>query len=144
MLLGLTILWLLLTQLWNTPSELSTAVMVGFVCTWFAARFFRIQDGYLRAPQTLSLVARRWTTIASASASTVLSAIAADVMLKPALVRLKSRAHSPPGSLFTHLMSATPGVVVVDADQEGLLVHVNNEDRVDLETAARADRGSRP
>jgi multisubunit Na+/H+ antiporter MnhE subunit len=58
----------------------------------------------------------------------VRAAIAADVRLRPALVRVRTRTSETLGlATLANLIGASPGAVVIASDEEGLLVHVNQE-----------------
>jgi multisubunit Na+/H+ antiporter MnhE subunit len=108
------------------------AAGLGFACVLFAARFGGLGRTAFSAPQLIALAFGRAGAVMRGALSTMRAAIAADVTLKPALVRVKTR---PTGAfaqaVFADLMSATPGVVVVEADADSMLVHVTDEDGVD-------------
>lgn len=108
------------------------AAGLAFACVVFAARFGGLGRTAFSAPQLIVLALGRAGAVLRGSFATVRAAIAADVTLKPALVRVKTR---PTGAFaqaaFADLMSAAPGVVVVEADADSALVHVNDEDGVD-------------
>jgi multisubunit Na+/H+ antiporter MnhE subunit len=72
----------------------------------------------------------------------VRAAVAADVTVKPALVRIKTRSAEPfAAAAVADLISAVPGMVVVETDDDGLLVHVINEDKVDAADLGALEAG---
>ena len=103
-------------------------------CGWRERRSFRVRRR--RALRALSRIG----AVFSGALSTMRAAIAADVTLRPALVRVKSRARRPnQRAAFGAMISATPGMAVVDVDPDGLLVHVLNEDAVDADDLGRLE-----
>jgi multisubunit Na+/H+ antiporter MnhE subunit len=77
------------------------------------------------------LVARTQATIAGATRA-ARAAVRADITLKPELVRLRLRAQGDAArAAFAHLVNATPGEVVIDIDDDGLLMHTLDEDAVE-------------
>lgn len=132
MLTGLWIFWLLLTQRWHSPLELGVGVGAAALCVALALRGGGVGEAFARAPATLMLALSRVGALLQGAFATVRAAVAADVTLKPALVRVKTRARrSEERAAFASMISATPGMAVVDADTDGMLVHVLNEDEVD-------------
>lgn len=133
MLLGLFVLWLLSTQAWSTPQDLAIAAVAALACAAFAARFGGLtRNPFGRAPQFAMLVLGRAGAVMSGALVTIRAALAGDVTLKPALVRVKMRASRPLArAAFADMISAVPGAVVVESDVDGLLVHVIDEDGVD-------------
>jgi multisubunit Na+/H+ antiporter MnhE subunit len=79
---------------------------------------------------------------------TLRAALAADITLSPALLRLRSRADDDSAAAnLAAMISATPGSVVVGADSGSLLVHVINEGSGELADFARLETlacGERP
>lgn len=77
---------------------------------------------------------------ARGAALTARTAIAADVPLKPALVRVKLRPQSQAArAALAHFVSAEPGGVVVDIERDSLLVHVLQEEAIDAPQLARIE-----
>lgn len=71
------------------------------------------------------------------SISVARHALAADVTLNPALLRVRMRARGPAArAAFAHLVGAAPGVLVVDMDEDGLLAHVIDEAAIDASELA--------
>lgn len=152
MLFGLFVLWLLSTQAWSTPQDVAIAAVAVLACVLAGARFGGLaRNPFGRAPQFLLLVLGRISAVIAGALATLRAALAGDVTLRPALVRVKTRAVSPLArAAFADMISAAPGVVVVESDADGLLVHVIDEEAVDardfgaLEArvlAALGDRG---
>ncbi len=136
MLTGLCVLWLLFTQQWSSLADAAMAAGAALASATFAARLGGIGGAFARAPRTLALAISRCGAVLNGAAATMRAALAADITLKPALVRVKTRAGASAKALFADMMSAVPGTFVVETDAEGLLAHVLNEDAI-----AAADLG---
>lgn len=131
---GLWITWLLLTQRWSAPEDLAIGAGAALVCTLLAGRLggFEGQSPFANAPNFMRFAFRRAPTVLSGALATIRAAIAADVTLKPALVRIRTRpSNDIAQATLAILISAAPGAVVVQADSDGLLVHVLDEDSID-------------
>ncbi len=128
---ALCALWLLMTQQWHSIADIGITVGAALACTIFAQRFGGVGGAFARAPTSLVLVMGRGGAVLAGAAATLRTALAADVTLSPALVRVKTRVGGAAKALFADLVSAVPGVVVVETDAEGLLAHVVNEGAVD-------------
>jgi multisubunit Na+/H+ antiporter MnhE subunit len=64
-----------------------------------------------------------------AGAATIRAAIAGDIKLKPAIVRIRTRLTDTAGvASFAGIIGFAAGAIVVASDDEGLLAHVNEED----------------
>lgn len=132
MLTGLWIVWLLLTQRWDSALDLGVGAGAALLCVGLALRGGGAGEAFARLPSSLLLAVSRIGPLLQGAFATVRAAIAADVTLKPALVRVKTRARKgEERAAFASMISATPGMAVVDADADGMLVHVLNEDEVD-------------
>jgi len=132
MLTGLFLIWLALTQRGLSPLELGVAAAAALACVLIAHRFGGVGRAFARGPQLLLLRLRRAGVVARGALAAVRAALAADVTLKPALVRVRSRVTGAGArAVLAEMISAAPGQVVVEADSEGLLLHVNDEDGVD-------------
>jgi multisubunit Na+/H+ antiporter MnhE subunit len=132
MLTGLFLIWLALTSRGFSLVELGVAAGVAFTCLLVAWRFGGVGRGFARAPILIVLRGSRAGAVVRGAVQTVRAALAADVALKPALVRVKSRVTGQGArAALAEMISAAPGQVVVEADADGLLLHVNDEDGVD-------------
>jgi len=142
MLAGLSTIWLLLTQDWATPVDIVWAVGAALVCVLVGVRFGGLgkTGPFLRAPQTFLILLTRSGAVMRGALATVRAAIAADVTVKPALVRVKWRTPNvDERAAFAGLVSAAPGAVVVETELDGVLVHVTNEDAIDAEDFSRIE-----
>lgn len=142
MLAGLSTIWLLLTQRWATPVDIVFAVGAALACVLVSTRFGGLgkTGPFLRAPQTVFVLLVRSAAVLRGALATIRAAIAADVTLKPALVRVKWRTQSvDERAAFAGLVSASPGSVVVETEPDGVLVHVINEDAIDAEDFSRIE-----
>lgn len=132
MLIGLIAIGLIVLARGVSTETAAIAAVLAAVCVVFAARFGGLGRTAFSAPQLLVLSMGRAGAVLRGAVTTIRAALAADVTLKPALVRVKTR---PTGAFaqaaFADLMSAAPGVVVVEADSDSALVHVTDEDAVD-------------
>ncbi len=87
---------------------------------------------YVRFFRLMPLLAERGIAAMASGLAVARMALAADVTLKPALVRVRlRRGGEGVRAAFAYLVSAEPGGLVVDLDGEGALVHVLEEDGVD-------------
>lgn len=140
LLTGLWIIWMLVTGGQTSPENLIVAGAAALACVLFAVRAGGAADAFLRAPQTLILSISRIGAMLRGAFATMRAAIAADVTLKPALVRVKTRTQQANDrAAFAAMISATPSMAVVDIDADGVLVHVLNEDAVDAEDLGRLE-----
>lgn len=140
LLIGLWVVWLVLTQGWSTP-EIAIGGGVALLCAAISARLGGIGRGgraFAYAPRLILLALGRTRAVLSGAFSTLRAGLAGDVTLQPALVRVRLR----PASDFTRaaladLISAAPGAVVVEADADGLLVHVLDEEAIEAADLGR-------
>lgn len=132
--LGLFVIWLLATQRFDASTDFSAAVLAAALAVLLGARFGGgVAPGFAQAPRLLALGLSRTNAVLSGAAATARAALAADIALAPGLARLKTRsAETDARAELARLISATPGTVVVDADAEGLLIHLIDE--ADAET----------
>lgn len=132
MLTGLFLLGVLFAGRGFAPDLLIALGGIALACVVISARFGGIARAAFGAPQLGWLALTRTGAVLRGALTTVRAAIAADVTLNPALVRIRTRAADPfAKAALAELMSAAPGVVVVEADVDSALVHVNDEDGVD-------------
>lgn len=130
MLTGLCMVWLLLTQQWHSPTEMIVAVGAAFIAATCAARLGGIGGAFARAPLVLVIAVSRLGAVLGGASATVRAALAADITMKPGLVRMRTKANAAAQAVFADLVSAVPGIVVVETGTEGLLAHTINEDTV--------------
>jgi multisubunit Na+/H+ antiporter MnhE subunit len=115
-----------------SPTSLVAAAVIALFAVLLSARLGGVSRAALNAPHLLGL----WLAGAGAAVRgalvTIRNAAAADVTLKPALVRVKTRASGAfARAALADVIGASPEVVVVEADADSTLIHVNDEDRVD-------------
>ncbi|MEZ5960216.1 MAG: Na+/H+ antiporter subunit E [Hyphomonadaceae bacterium] len=132
MLCGLAVLWMLATQRASSPQDWAIAAAATLVCVAVAMRFGGVSRAFSRLPRLVTLNVTRLAAVVRGTFATLRAAVSADVTMKPTLVRVKTRSQGvAEGASFANMISATPGMVVVNADGDGLLVHVLNEDAID-------------
>ena len=136
---ALCVLWLLATQQWHTSADIVVSVGAALACTAFALRLGGASGAFARSPKSMILLIGRCGAALAGAVGTIRAALAADVALSPALVRVKTRVGPTAKALLADLVSAVPGMVVVETDAEGLLAHVINEDAVEGADLSRLD-----
>ncbi len=140
MLIGLAVLWMLVTQPASSPQDWAMAAAVTIACAAVALRFGGVSSAFARALRLWALSIARSGAVARGALATLRAAASADVTMKPALVRVRSRATlSAERASFANMISATPGMAVVETDADGLLVHVLNEDAIDAADLGRLE-----
>lgn len=140
MLCGLILLWMLSTQAWSYPQAWAIAVGASLFAVLVALRFGGASPAFARAPKLLFAVVARSGAVVRGALSTMRRAVSADVTLNPALVRVKMRApRAVERASFAHMLTATPGMAVVETDADGLLLHVINEDKIDAADLGRLE-----
>ena len=125
---GTFALWLLLEQRF-TAAALIAAIAASICCVLLTARLPRLgRRTFTLMPRLAAVQIMRAGGALADAISTVRAAIAADVKLRPALVRVRVRAGDVLSlATLATWIGATPGAVVISSDSEGLLVHVNDE-----------------
>jgi multisubunit Na+/H+ antiporter MnhE subunit len=149
MLVGLWAAWLLLSQAPLTLENLAVAAAAAALCAAVSVRFGGVRD--LGAPLGVAWRRlRRAPETFRAALSTARAAIAADISLRPALIRIKPRqGRVAVKAAFAEAISANPGWIAVESDADGLLAHVLDEEAVEphqisaLEDDVRAAYGLR-
>jgi multisubunit Na+/H+ antiporter MnhE subunit len=132
MLIGIFVLALLVFSQRTLGEAAMLAGVISLVCVLFAARFGGIGASVWSAPQALLLGFARTGAVVSGAVRTIRSAIAADVTLNPALVRIRSRTERGLArAVMADLVSAAPGAIVVETESDGELVHVTDEEAID-------------
>ena len=139
---GLLVLWILVTQRASSPQDWVISGVAVLACVAVALRFGGVSRAFVRAPRLVALNVARAGAVARGTLATLRAAISADVTMKPALVRVRSRAQGvAERASFANMISATPGMAVVETDADGLLVHVINEDAIDAADLGRLEDG---
>lgn len=140
MLCGLVVLWMLATQHATSPQDWAIAGVASLLCVAVALRFGGVSRAYGRALRLVTLNVARAGAVVRGTLSTLRAAVSANVTMKPTLVRVRSRAQSvAERASFANMISATPGMAVVETDAEGMLVHVLNEDAIDAADLGRLE-----
>jgi multisubunit Na+/H+ antiporter MnhE subunit len=125
---GLFLIWLLTTQHVGSGDFAIAALAVAGALLLGAHFGGGVSGGFVHAPRLVLLGLSRVNTVLAGAASTVRAALAADVALTPGLARLKTRsADADARADLATLVSTSPGAVVVEADAEGLLIHLIDE-----------------
>lgn len=141
MLCVLVLLWMVTTQAWSSPQAWASAAGVSLACVLMALRLGGLSAAFARAPRLAALVFARSGAVARGALSMMRRAVSADVTLNPALVRVRTRAASGVArASFAHMLTATPGMAVVETDADGLLLHVMNEDQIDASELGRLEQ----
>lgn len=134
MLGGLALLWLTAAGFPSSVDKLaamSLAVAAAFV---IAARFGGVGAVSAETPRAVVWLASRGAALLAAALRTLRAGLVGEDRLAPALMRVRPRDNSERGrAILSGRISAHPGLVVVETDEEGLLVHVINENEVDSE-----------
>jgi len=133
MLAGLFALGLLLTQGWASREQAALAFVTALVSVsaamWLGGV---VKNPYSHAAPFIVLLASRFGAILRGALATIRAALAADVTLKPALVRVRAdAADALTKAAAADAISTAPGSIVVETDGEGMLVHVLDEDAAD-------------
>lgn len=141
MLAGFFVIWLLLAQRLGGLADVALAGVVAAACVAVAARFGGVSAAFARAPGLVWLALARSGEVARGALATLRAAAAADVTLKPALVRVRTRADSVEArAAFADMLSASPGMAVVETEADGFLVHALDEDAVDAADLGRLEQ----
>lgn len=138
MLAGLVIIWFALLGRALTPEYAALGAGVAVLVLLAAWRLGGVGRSFLLAPNVLAVHARSTGAVMRGALATLRAALAADVTLHPALVRVRTRASGRfARAALADAISAAPGSVVIDSDADGYLVHVQDE-----ESRAAADLAS--
>jgi multisubunit Na+/H+ antiporter MnhE subunit len=140
MLFGLFVIWFAIAPASTSLVDIAIAAAAALLCTLVMMRMRGVGEAFVRAPRALLAAARRAPDVVGGALSTIRAALAADVTLQPALVRIKTRGGGVERAAFAHLLSATPGMAVVETDADGFLVHVTHEDDIDAAELGRLER----
>jgi multisubunit Na+/H+ antiporter MnhE subunit len=143
MLAGLFVLCLLFMGRWNAPEDFAPAFAIALACAGAALLLGGVRrNPFSNAPQFLILIVSRAGVLVRGALATIRAALAADVTLQPALVRVRTSASSLAKTAMIDLASAAPGVVAVDSDADGVLVHVTTESAVGEAELAALERST--
>ncbi len=135
MLAVLFALGLLLTQGWASADQAILVFGAALASVGAALCLGGVRKTPFSTPQFVALIAANAGAVMRGALSTIRAALAADVMLKPALVSVHAETTGPfAKAAAADLISAASGSVVVETDSDGMLVHVMDEDA--RETAA--------
>lgn len=115
------------------PGQLWIIIAVAAASVSASAWLGGVSHTPLRLPMAAPQLLTRLVANLAGAASVGRAALAADVSLKPALVRLRALSDSNSLAMLAGMISAAPGANVVETDAEGFLVHVLNEDELDAE-----------
>jgi multisubunit Na+/H+ antiporter MnhE subunit len=143
MLCGLVILWMLASQQWSSPQAWLIAAGASFACVAVAARLGGVSESFWRAPRSAIVALSRAGAVLRGAVATIRKAVSANVALNPALVRVRTRmTRSSERAAFASLLTATPGMAVVETDADGFLMHVIDEDSIDADELGRLERAT--
>jgi multisubunit Na+/H+ antiporter MnhE subunit len=143
MLCALVVLWMLVSQQWSSPQAWLTAAAAGVACVTVAARFGGVSESFWRAPRRAIVALWRAGAVMRAAVAAIRKAVSADVTLNPALVRVRTRmTQSSERAAFARLLTAMPGMAVVETDADGFLMHVIDEDSIDASELGRLERAA--
>jgi len=131
--LGSLLIWLLVSQRMNSLADVALALGAALTVVVVGAHFGGgVSAAFARAPQMLALGLSRVKTVLAGAGAVMRAAVAADIKLTPGLVRLKTRsADDLTRADLATMIGGTPGNVVMEADAEGLLIHVMDEHEMD-------------
>lgn len=115
------------------PGQLWIILAVAAASVWASAWLGGVSHTLMRLHIAAPKFLARLVTNLAGAASVGRAALAADVSLNPALVRLRALSDSNSLAVLAGMISAAPGANVVETDAEGFLIHVLNEDELDAE-----------
>lgn len=146
--IGLFIVSLILVEPLAGRDALAAAAAIAGAATVVG---MRLGGGPAAFMQVILGAARSWRAclrVLTGALKTIRTAVAADVSMRPALIRVaNARGAMGARTRVAHALGAAPGAIVVDVDESGLLVHVTHEDDGDaaeFERLARYLGGGRP
>jgi multisubunit Na+/H+ antiporter MnhE subunit len=144
MLFGLFIVWLLTAQPERSAVDITLAAAASAACVIASARFGGVGAQFAHAPRALGLLAARIASVFAGALRTIRAAAAADVTLNPALVRIRTRTAGPGKALLAQTISVTPGMCIVEAGGDAILVHVLNEEAANAAEIAQIEARAAP
>jgi multisubunit Na+/H+ antiporter MnhE subunit len=119
---GLLIVWLLAAGNSPVASQLWIAAPAALACTFAALRLGGVDPNLTRTPGRVLLWIRQWPLLFSAALKTVRIVFSRNMDLNPALVRVRAVQR------VEAALASSPGRIPVEADADGVLVHVLDED----------------
>lgn len=133
MLLAVFVLWLATSELGvSTAHNLWIAGAIAAFCTGVAARFGGVGRQFTGLLAGLVASAAQSVGVVGAAFKTLRAGLSAEISVEPALVLVKSKmTEGERGAALASLISAHPGLTVVETDADGLLVHVLDEAAAD-------------
>ncbi|MEZ5995998.1 MAG: Na+/H+ antiporter subunit E [Hyphomonadaceae bacterium] len=141
MLLALFGIWMVAAPQAGVAPSMAVAGAASVMSVLVALRFGGVGGAFVRAPLGIAARVRGAGSAIRGVLATLRSALAADVTLAPALVKVKSENPiGPEGRAFASALASAPGFVVVEAGEDGILVHVLDEDRLDPVELGRIER----
>lgn len=134
MLVGLSLLWSVAVGAPNSVDKLAAASVAVIAALALSARFGGIGAASAATPGGLVWLLRRGPALAAATLGTLRVTLTEKTGLAPALMRVRPRDNAGAGwAMLAGRISAHSGMVVVETDADGLLVHVIDENRVDAD-----------
>ncbi len=142
MLAGFFIIAFLLVQGWTSHDQLGFALIASLASVGVALRLWGFRKTPFSAPHHfIALAVSRLGAMWSGTMAVIRTAVAADVTVKPALVRVRGgEADAFASAACANSISMAPGAVVVETDGEGMLVHVIDEDKQSADAFAALER----
>ncbi len=142
MLAGFFIIAFLLVQGWTSHDQLGFALIASLASVGVALQLWGFRKTPFSAPHHfIALAVSRLGAMWSGTMAVIRTAVAADVTVKPALVRVRGgEADGFASPACANSISMAPGAVVVETDGEGMLVHVIDEDKQSADAFAALER----
>jgi multisubunit Na+/H+ antiporter MnhE subunit len=135
---GLFALWFAFVPGHGRPVDFALAGAAALLATLLGARLGALGASFALAPPAL-WVERVARTLRGAM-STAGAALSSRADLRPGLARIRtSDASDETRALFADFVGAAPGVVVIEAQADGLLVHALDEDALDAAQLVRVE-----
>lgn len=140
MLAGLFFLALVFTLPALGAKAVYAAAAVALAAAAFGLRFGGVSRAYSGVLTSAGFAPDAARRVLRGALRTVRLAAAADISLRPALIRIRAVRAGP----FEHVRIAAaaggaPGIIVVECDSEGLLVHANDEEGAEVKEIERIE-----
>lgn len=140
---GLSAIWILWTGAWRSPVDIAVALFVAALALASTIRTGGASALFSSLPVVLARSLVRGGAVIDGVRATMAAALGVRTRMRPALVRARVAGASRDRVALAFLISATPGLVVVDSDEEGLLVHTSDEDAPDAMSLAGLETSER-